>query len=135
MSELLAPVSYGELLDKIAILQIKSERMHDPAKLANVRNELSALEQTWMVHPAAGGDVAKLRADLKAVNERLWDIEDQIRVKESEQAFDAEFIRLARAVYFENDERARLKKEINLALGSAYVEEKSYADYRTGATP
>ena len=135
MSEILAPVSFGELLDKIAILQIKSERMHDPAKLANVRNELSALEQTWMVHPAAGGDVAKLRADLKAVNERLWDIEDEIRVKESQQAFDAEFIRLARAVYFENDERARLKKDINLALGSAYVEEKSYADYRTGATP
>jgi len=135
MSELLVPVSYGELLDKIAILQIKSERMRDPAKLANVRNELSALEQTWMVHPAAGGDVAKLRADLKAVNERLWDIEDEIRVKESRQAFDEDFIRLARAVYFENDERARLKKEINLALGSAYVEEKSYADYRTGATP
>ena len=135
MSELLVPVSYGELLDKIAILQIKSERMRDAAKLANVRNELSALEQTWMVHPAAGGDVAKLRADLKAVNERLWDIEDEIRVKESQQAFDAEFIRLARAVYFENDERARLKKEINLALGSAYVEEKSYQDYRSGDAP
>ena len=135
MSEILVPVSFGELLDKIAILQIKSERMSDPAKLANVRNELSALEKTWMSHPAAGGDVAKLRADLKAVNERLWDIEDEIRVKESQQAFDAEFIRLARAVYFENDERARLKKEINLALGSAYVEEKSYADYRTGAAP
>jgi hypothetical protein len=135
MSELLVPVSYGELLDKIAILQIKSERMSDPAKLSNVRNELSALEKTWMVHPAAGGDVAKLRADLKAVNERLWDIEDEIRVKESAQAFDADFIRLARSVYFENDERARLKKEINLALGSAYVEEKSYADYRTGPAP
>ena len=135
MSEILAPVSFGELLDKIAILQIKSERMSDEAKLANVRNELSALEQTWMGHPAAGKDIARLRADLKAVNERLWVIEDEIRGKESAQAFDAEFIRLARAVYFENDERARLKKEINLALGSAYVEEKSYADYRTGATP
>jgi hypothetical protein len=75
-------VSFGELLDKIAILQIKSERMTDPAKLANVRNELSALEQTWMAHPAAGGDIAKLRADLKAVNERLWVIEDDIRIKE-----------------------------------------------------
>jgi hypothetical protein len=135
MTELLVPVSYGELLDKIAILQIKSERMHDPAKLANVRTELSALEKTWMAHPAAGGDVAKLRADLKAVNERLWDIEDEIRVKERAQAFDAEFIRLARRVYFENDERARLKKDINLALGSAYVEEKSYEDYRTGEAP
>src|SRR5688572_27126684 len=135
MTELLVPVSYGELLDKIAILQIKSERMSDPVKLANVRNELSALEKTWMAHPAAGGDVGKLRADLKAVNERLWDIEDEIRVKERAQAFDEEFVRLARRVYFENDERARLKKDINLALGSAYVEEKSYEDYRTGEAP
>jgi len=95
-TELLVPVSYGELLDKIAILQIKSERMSDPAKLANVRNELSALEKTWMAHPAAGNDVAKLRADLKAVNERLWVIEDDIRIKEKAQAFDAEFVRLAR---------------------------------------
>ncbi|MFT4256877.1 MAG: DUF6165 family protein [Pseudoxanthomonas sp.] len=132
MSEILTPVSFGELLDKIAILQIKSERMSDPAKLANVRNELSALEKTWMAHPAAGGDVVQLRAELKAVNERLWEIEDDIRLKEKAQAFDAEFIRLARSVYFENDERARLKKEINLALGSTYVEEKSYQDYKTG---
>ena len=130
--ELLAPVSYGELLDKIAILQIKSERMTDPAKLANVRNELSALERTWMAHPAAGHDIAELRARLKAVNERLWVIEDDIRVKEKAQAFDAEFIRLARSVYVENDERARIKKDINLALGSAYVEEKSYQDYGAG---
>ena len=138
MSEILVPVSFGELLDKIAILQIKSERMSDPAKLANVRNELSALEKTWMAHPAAGSggqDVARLRAELKSVNERLWDIEDDIRVKEKAQAFDDEFIRLARAVYFENDERARIKKEINVALGSSYVEEKSYQDYRTGANP
>ena len=134
MSEILVPVSFGELLDKIAILQIKSERMSDPAKLANVRNELSALEKTWMAHPAAGGDVVELRARLKDVNERLWDIEDDIRRKEQAQAFDAEFIRMARSVYFENDERARIKKEINLALGSAYVEEKSYQDYRAGST-
>ncbi|MEJ7745655.1 MAG: DUF6165 family protein [Luteimonas sp.] len=133
MSEILAPVSFGELLDKIAILQIKSERMTDPAKLANVRNELSALEKTWMVHPAAGGDVVKLRAELKAVNARLWIIEDDIRIKEKAQAFDAEFVQLARSVYFENDTRARIKKDINLALGSAYVEEKSYQDYNSGA--
>ena len=138
MAEILVPVSFGELLDKIAILQIKSERMRDPAKLGNVRNELSALERTWMAHPAAGTggqDVARLRAELKAVNERLWEIEDDIRVKEKAQTFDAEFVRLARSVYFENDERARIKKDINLALGSAYVEEKSYQDYRTGAAP
>ena len=131
MSEILVPVSFGELLDKIAILQIKSERMGDPAKLANVRNELSALEKTWMAHPAAGTDIVRLRADLKAVTERLWEIEDDIRVKEKAQAFDQEFIKLARSVYFENDERARIKREINTALGSAYVEEKSYEDYRS----
>jgi hypothetical protein len=135
MSEILVPVSFGELLDKIAILQIKSERMVDPAKLANVRNELSALERTWMGHPAAGGDIARLRADLKSVNERLWVIEDDIRIKEKAQAFDAEFIELARSVYIENDQRARIKKDINLALGSAYVEEKSYEDYRGAAAP
>ena len=132
MSEILVPVSFGELLDKLAILQIKSERMSDPAKLANVRKELSALEKTWMAHPAAGKDIVELRAQLKAVNERLWDIEDDIRRKEQAQAFDEEFVRLARSVYFENDERARIKKEINLALGSAYVEEKSYEDYGPG---
>ena len=132
MSEIQAPVSFGELLDKIAILQIKSERMTDPAKLANVRHELSALESTWMAHPAARGDIARLRQDLKAVNERLWVIEDDIRLQEKAQAFDAEFVRLARAVYFENDIRARVKKDINLALGSAYVEEKSYQDYGSG---
>ena len=135
MSEISVPVSFGELLDKIAILQIKSERMSDPAKLANVRNELDALETTWMAHPAAGGDIVKLRADLKAVNERLWVIEDDIRVKEKAQAFDDEFIRLARSVYFENDTRARIKKDINLALGSAYVEEKSYEDYGSRNKP
>ncbi|MFT3896537.1 MAG: DUF6165 family protein [Thermomonas sp.] len=133
MSEIHTPVSFGELLDKIAILQIKSERMTDPAKLANVRNELSALEKTWMGHPAAGKDIVELRARLKAVNERLWVIEDDIRLKEKAQAFDAEFIKLARSVYFENDERARIKKDINLALGSAYVEEKSYEDYAGNA--
>ena len=132
MSEILVPVSFGELLDKIAILQIKSERMTDPAKLANVRAELSALEKTWMAHPAAGQDVVKLRAELKAVNERLWVIEDDIRLKEKAQAFDEEFIELARSVYFQNDIRARVKKDINLALGSAYVEEKSYQDYGSG---
>jgi hypothetical protein len=133
MSEIIVPVSFGELLDKISILQIKSERMSDEAKLANVRRELSALERTWMAHPAAGKDVALLRADLKAVNERLWDIEDEVRLKERAQAFDEDFVRLARSVYLENDERARIKKAINLALGSSYVEEKSYQDYGAGA--
>jgi hypothetical protein len=129
MSEILVPVSFGELLDKIAILQIKSERMTDPAKLANVRNELSALETTWLAHPVVGGDILALRAQLKAVNERLWVIEDDIRIKEKAGEFDDAFVQLARSVYIENDSRARIKKDINLALGSAYVEEKSYQDY------
>jgi hypothetical protein len=130
MSLISVPVSYGELLDKITILQIKSERMGDPAKLANVRHELDALETGWKAHPASSHDIAALRAQLKAVNERLWVIEDDIRIREKAQDFGAEFIRLARAVYFENDERARVKREINLTLGSQLVEEKSYQDYR-----
>lgn len=135
MSEILVPVSFGELLDKIAILQIKSERMSDPAKLVNVRHELSALENIWMAHPTAGNDIVRLRGELKSVNEHLWEIEDDIRLKEKAQAFDDEFIRLARSVYFENDDRARIKREINTALGSQYVEEKSYQDYRADSTP
>lgn len=130
MSEISVPVSFGELLDKIAILEIKAERIRDEAKLTNIRRELDALEAIWALHPASRIDIALLRAELKAVNERLWVIEDEIRLKEKAQAFDAGFVRLARAVYFENDERARIKKAINLALGSTYVEEKSYADYK-----
>ena len=133
MSLISVPVSFGELLDKVAILEIKSERMRDPAKLANVRRELDALNDTWAQAPQSRTDIRELLAALKAVNERLWVIEDDIRIKESKQEFDAEFIRLARAVYFENDERARLKRDINIRLGSALVEEKSYQDYR--ATP
>ena len=129
MSEILVPVSFGELLDKIAILQIKSERIADPAKLTNVRRELDALNATWGAHPASQVDIGDLLGALRKVNEALWDIEDDIRDKERAREFDQEFIRLARAVYVTNDERARVKKEINLRLGSAYVEEKSYADY------
>jgi len=129
MSEILVPVSFGELLDKIAILQIKSERIRDPAKLANVRRELDALNATWRAHPASQVGIDDLLAALHRVNEALWDIEDDIRDKERAGEFDDEFVRLARAVYVTNDERARVKKEINLRLGSDYVEEKSYADY------
>lgn len=130
MSQILVPVSFGELLDKITILQIKSERMHDPAKLANVHRERDALLAAWAAHPASAVAIAPLRDALKAVNERLWDIEDAIRGQERAQCFSAEFIRLARAVYVENDERARIKRAINQALGSTWVEEKSYVDYR-----
>lgn len=130
MSEILVPVSFGELLDKITILQIKSERMTDPVKLANVGKELLALERIWNEHPSSNIEVSSLIKSLKAVNEKLWDIEDDIRILEKEQRFDKDFIALARSVYFENDGRARIKKELNTALGSSYVEEKSYQDYR-----
>ncbi|NII75240.1 hypothetical protein FHW84_003838 [Dyella sp. SG562] len=132
MSLILVPVSYGELIDKITILEIKSKQMTDPAKLANVRNELDQLNTTWAAHPAAATDIGDERARLLAVNETLWDIEDRIRLKEKAQAFDQEFIELARAVYFRNDERAAVKREINLKLGSQLVEEKSYKDYKAG---
>ena len=130
MSLIQTPVSFGELIDKITILEIKSRRISDPAKLANVRSELDLLNATWANHAASHTDIADERTRLHAVNELLWDIEDKIRLKERAQAFDQEFIELARAVYFRNDERAAVKREINLKLGSQLVEEKSYQDYR-----
>ena len=130
MSLIQVPVSHGELIDKITILQIKSERIADQAKLANVRTELDMLEATWSADAASATDISDERARLKAVNEALWDIEDSIRLKEKARAFDAEFVELARSVYFRNDERAAIKREINLKLGSQLVEEKSYQDYR-----
>ena len=131
MSEISVPVSPGELLDKITILRIKSKRMSDTRKLANVRVELKVLEETWSASPYAKFDIAGDVNALLEVNERLWVIEDDIRDKERAQTFDSEFIRLARAVYFENDERAAIKRRINLKLGSTIVEEKSYAEYKS----
>jgi hypothetical protein len=133
MSDIKVPISPGELLDKITILRIKSQRMSDPAKVSNVRLELHALEQTWSASDYARIDIQADVSALLAVNERLWVIEDDIRDKERAQSFDAEFIRLARAVYFENDERAAIKRRINTTLGSSIVEEKSYRDYQTGS--
>jgi hypothetical protein len=131
MSEIRVPVSPGELLDKITILRIKSSRMSDAAKVANVRIELKVLEETWSASPYAKADISADVTALLQVNERLWVIEDNIRDKEREQEFDADFIRLARAVYFENDERAAIKRRINSKLGSTIIEEKSYAEYRS----
>jgi hypothetical protein len=125
------PVSFGELIDKMTILEIKLAHIGDAGKLANVRRELELLGQTWQDAPASRTDIADLRAALHAVNLRLWHIEDDIRDKERAQCFDDGFIRLARAVYIENDERARIKRAINERLGSTLVEEKSYADYGT----
>jgi len=130
MKELLVPLSPGELLDKVTILRIKVARIQDASKLANVKRELSLLEQTWKDSGAATHDVALDERALENVNERLWDIEDRIRDKEARQTFDREFIELARAVYICNDERAAIKKHINLQLGSPLVEEKSYKQYR-----
>jgi len=129
MSLISVPVSHGELIDKITILEIKAAHIRDAAKLANVRAELDLLNATWSGDIASRTDITVERAGLKAVNEALWDIEDRIRLKERAQAFDAEFIELARSVYFRNDERAAIKRRINLKLGSQLVEEKSYQDY------
>ncbi len=125
-----APVSIGELLDKITILEIKSERIEDATKRGNVRNELSQLNELWRQAGIDADGLDDLKAQLKQVNERLWDIEDDIRIKEMHKAFDEEFIALARRVYHENDERAAVKKQINALTGSELVEEKSYQDYR-----
>ncbi|MEY3465757.1 MAG: hypothetical protein EBR15_03375 [Gammaproteobacteria bacterium] len=129
MKDILVPVSPGELLDKITILRIKAARMTDATKVANVRLELDLLEQTWRDSGAAIAAVAADEAALQRVNEALWDIEDDIRDKELAQQFDARFVELARAVYVTNDERAAIKKRINVALGSRIVEEKSYKPY------
>ncbi len=130
MNEIKVPISPGEMLDKITILRIKSRRMTDATKLANVRRELDALEETWKGSVYAAIDIERDLDALFAVNERLWIIEDDIRDKERAQAFDAEFIRLARAVYIENDERAAIKRRLNVRLGSSLIEEKSYSDYK-----
>ena len=130
MIDLHVPVSPGELLDKITILRIKGQRIADAAKLANVRLELELLQRTWATLGAATAAVAADEQALQVVNEQLWDIEDRIRDKEAARSFDQDFIELARAVYHRNDERAAIKKRINLALGSRIVEEKSYQPYR-----
>lgn len=123
------PVSFGEVLDKITILEIKSERIGDEAKLKNVRLELEELSATWNEAVTDQDAIADLRKQLKAVNEDLWVIEDDIRDQEAAQDFGPRFIELARAVYVTNDKRAAIKKDVNLALGSRFVEEKSYQDY------
>ncbi len=123
------PMSFGEVVDKITILEIKSERIDDPEKTVNIRRELELLEAVWLDAVRDMADVSDGRSRLKAVNEELWDIEDKIRLKEKASSFDDEFIQIARSVYFTNDRRADIKKEINLALGSELIEEKSYEDY------
>lgn len=123
------PISPGELLDKITILEIKSERMSDPVKLVNVRTELELLQTTWQRSVPDDDTVRRIHAELKRINEELWVIEDDIRDLERSKDFGPRFIELARAVYFTNDRRSVVKKELNTHLGSSIVEEKSYQDY------
>lgn len=125
----LTPVSWGELIDKYTILEIKTERIEDPAKVANVRKEMEALAPLRNQARADQAGLAKLEADLKKVNEGLWEIEDEIREWERRKDFGARFIELARAVYHQNDIRAAVKRQINDLLGSELVEEKSYKPY------
>ena len=122
-------VSVGEIMDKLTILEIKAEKIQDHDKLANVRKERDSL--LFVIdQPAYQSDEMKqMIAELKDINLKLWEIEDAIRLKEADKAFDDEFIELARSVYFTNDKRADVKKQINLATGSELVEEKSYEDY------
>jgi predicted nucleic acid-binding Zn-ribbon protein len=122
-------VSWGELIDKMTILDIKSRRLTAPPALANVRKELAVLRQALerlSPHPPALDDLTR---QMTAVNEELWEIEDKIRAKEARKTFDAEFVSLARAVYLTNDRRSALKREINLLLKSTLVEEKQYTPY------
>jgi hypothetical protein len=125
------PLSWGEVLDKITILEIKSERIADPVKCANIATELAALRA---IAAPVLDEAASLISQLRTINESLWEIEDRIRDKEAAASFDREFIELARAVYHTNDERAAVKRRINLALKSGLVEEKSYKPYAAGAT-
>jgi hypothetical protein len=122
------PISWGELIDKITILEIKLERLDAPHARKNAAHELALLRAELTTDVPQG--LAALRDELGLTNRRLWDIEDAIRRKEAAQAFDAEFIELARAVYHSNDQRSRIKRTINDLLGSDIIEEKQYVGYR-----
>ena len=123
------PTSPGDFLDKVTILEIKSERITDAAKLENVRRELATLRATWHASALSARDVGSLVDQLREVNAQLWDIEDRIREQEAAKSFDAGFVELARSVYRTNDRRAAIKRELNVVLGSELIEEKSYSKY------
>jgi hypothetical protein len=126
---IMVPVSWGEVIDKITILEIKSKRLGDAAKLANVRKELDMLAAVREREFPRHRELASLSGQLEEVNAKLWDIEDDIRDCERKRDFGSRFVELARAVYYTNDERAQLKRRVNDLLGSELVEEKSYAAY------
>jgi hypothetical protein len=122
----LAPIAFGELIDKISILEIKRDRISDPRKNANVRRELDVLNAALSAFTMSSGLFSSLKEDLRRVNETLWDCEDEIRKHEKEKTFGAAFIDVARRIYMTNDERAVLKRKLNEIAGSAILEEKSY---------
>jgi len=122
-------ISVGEFLDKLTILQIKAERIKDLEKLKSINKELELLQDLWQKSPYHSKDLATEIAELKKVNESLWQIEDDIRDKERHKKFDNEFIELARAVYINNDKRAAVKRTINIKTNSDLIEEKSYSEY------
>ena len=123
------PVSWGEIIDKITILEIKTEHLVDPVKVTNVQKELDLLVAVREREFPAHKRLAILSAELKSINQKLWVIEDDIRECERAKDFGPRFVELARAVYFTNDARATTKRKINDLLGSELVEEKSYAPY------
>ena len=122
-------VSPGELLDKITILEIKSERVADVEKLANIRHEQKLYRDTFEGRLRITDELSALLQELKTVNEALWDIEDEIRACEARQDFGSRFIELARSVYRTNDRRAAIKRRINILCGASIIEEKSYTQY------
>jgi len=124
-------VSWGELIDKITILEIKQQRLTSPDAVDNVRSELAALIRVVHELRPAASALDGLKQQLRTINETLWDIEDQIRAKEAAKSFDQRFIELARSIYFNNDERARIKRQINELMKSSLVEEKQYTTYTT----
>ncbi len=126
MDAILTPVSIGELIDKITILEIKAERITDAGKVANVRTELDGLLPLWHQQLSAQPGLDELKSQLKVINQRMWDIQDRLRDKEAAQTFDDDFIQLARGVYGTNGERVKVKNEINRIAGSHLVEEKQY---------
>ncbi len=123
------PVAPGELIDKITILQIKSERISDTSKLKNILRELNALTDEQRLHMIETEDSKSLTTKLKSVNERIWDLEDTIRECERQQDFGNLFLQTAKLIYRTNDERAAIKRQISILFGSQIVEEKSYAEY------
>jgi hypothetical protein len=129
MADPVVPVSWGELLDKVAILEIKRLRLRAPEAVANAERELLALAKALATLAPVPVGLAELRAALAAVNQRLWVIEDRIRERDAAGDFGPEFVALARSVYRENDERGRIKRSINVLLGSGLVEEKQYSEY------